>query len=74
MRPAGSKKLTWTVPPRICVLGGPYRRTTGAPLLCRSATSWSISQPVRHMTRVWIISMPIDSIHLRPISTAGMLR
>jgi hypothetical protein len=59
MVPVGSAKFTVMVAPRIRVSAGPYRRTIGVPLLCRSSVRAVSSQPARHVTRVWIVSMPI---------------
>ena len=53
---------------------GPIEADERVPLLWRRDKRRSMSQPVRHITRVWMMSMPIDSMYLSPISTAGRLR
>ena len=48
-------------------------RTTG--LRCGAAGSECLySQAVRHITRVWMVSMPTELMYCNPIPTAGMPR
>ena len=56
------------------VVIGPYSRTSGRPLACRSASSSCSSHPVRQRTRVAMRSMPARSRWRSPMATAGIDR
>jgi hypothetical protein len=71
-RPPGSSRLKAMVPPRSRVLAGPRIHAIGAPLPCRSAASRSMSQPVRHITRRWITSIPMPPTQDSPASRSGI--